>query len=145
MNDELAEIDEKILRELERDGRASVAVIAERVHISRAQAYARIKRLTDEGVILGYGVRVDPGKRGLRSSAYVTLNVDQRHWQHIRDAIGRIPEVKHIALVGGEFDVLLLVRARDNQDLRRVVLGELQGIEHVSSSKTLLIFEDHGL
>ena len=48
----------------------------------------------------------------------------------------------HIALVGGEVDLLLLVRARDNHDLRRVVLEQLQSIPSVRSTKTWLIFED---
>ena len=48
----------------------------------------------------------------------------------------------HVALVGGEFDVVLLVRARDNADLRRVVLDEVQAIEGVTSTRTLLIFDE---
>jgi DNA-binding Lrp family transcriptional regulator len=47
-----------------------------------------------------------------------------------------------MALVGGEFDVILLVRAADNAALRHVVLDELQAIPGVLSSRTFLIFED---
>jgi len=47
-----------------------------------------------------------------------------------------------MALVGGEFDVILLVRTRDNADLRRLVLDEIQGIPGVVSTRTLLIFEE---
>lgn len=142
---DISDTDRRILDELEHDARASVAAIAERVHISRAQAYGRIRKLEEDGVIRGYGARVDPVLSGLKTSAYVTLTVDQRNWQELFEQLSAIPEVKHVALVGGDFDVLLLVRARDNQDLRRVVLGGIQSLEHVTGSKTLIIFEDHAV
>jgi DNA-binding Lrp family transcriptional regulator len=139
---DLDDTDLRILGELQRDGRASMSAVAQAVHISRAGAYARVSRLTDAGVITGYGARVDPVRAGLHSSAYVTLSVDQAPWQELRARLIEIPEVKHIALVGGEVDLLLLVRARDNHDLRRVVLEQLQSIPSVRSTKTWLIFED---
>lgn len=139
---ELDDTDLRILDELQRDGRASMSAVAEAAHISRASAYARVNRLTEAGVITGFSARVDPVRAGMHSSAYVTLSVDQAPWQELRAQLIQIPEVKHIALVGGEVDLLLLVRARDNHDLRRVVLEQLQSIPSVRSTKTWLIFED---
>lgn len=136
-------LDHAILDILRADARTSVNVIAQQVHISRANAYARIKRMTDEGVILGYRVITDPVSTGFRSSAYVSMSVDQRRWQEIRAALDALPEIEHVALVGGDFDVMVLVRARDNRDLRRVVLEEIQSIDGVTSTQTFLIFEDH--
>jgi DNA-binding Lrp family transcriptional regulator len=139
---DLDETDLRILEELQRDGRASISAVAQAAHISRANAYARVNRLTEAGVITGFSARVDPVRAGMHSSAYVTLSVDQAPWQELRAQLIEIPEVKHIALVGGEVDLLLLVRARDNHDLRRVVLEQLQSIPSVRSTKTWLIFED---
>lgn len=136
-------IDNAILAVLRRDARASVSEVAGEVHISRANAYARIKRMTDDGVILGYRVVTDPVRAGLHSSAYVALSVDQSNWQQIRASLDHLPEVEHVALVGGDFDVLVLVRAHDNRDLRRVVLEEIQAVPGVTSTQTFLIFEDH--
>ncbi|MBC9944158.1 Lrp/AsnC family transcriptional regulator [Leucobacter sp. cx-328] len=139
---ELDDVDLAVLEVLRGDARASMTTIAEAVHISRAGAHARVKRLRESGVIAGFTVRTDPLKMGQHASAYVTLHVEQPSWQEVRERLVLIPEVEHIALVGGEYDVLLLVRARDNRDLRRVVLEEVQSIPSVRSSRTLLIFED---
>lgn len=136
-------LDHAILDVLRTDARTSINVVAQQVHISRANAYARIKRMTDDGVILGYRVVTDPVSAGFRSSAYVSMSVDQRQWQEIRAALDALPEIEHVALVGGDFDVMVLVRARDNRDLRRVVLEEIQAIDGVTSTQTFLIFEDH--
>ncbi|WP_037080111.1 Lrp/AsnC family transcriptional regulator [Pseudonocardia spinosispora] len=142
MVETLDDIDRSILTELRGDGRLSVRALADRVRISRANAYARLERLTASGVITGYTAVIDPEKAGLVTSAYVTLTVRQRAWRDLHEQLREIPEVRHMALVGGDFDVILLVRAADNAALRRVVLDQLQAIPGVLSTRTLLIFED---
>ncbi|MCY1673823.1 Lrp/AsnC family transcriptional regulator [Pseudarthrobacter sp. SL88] len=139
---ELDDIDRSIIAELTRDGRMSVTQVAENVHISRAHAYTRINRLTSEGVLSRFTAVVDPIKAGLKSSAYVTLKLKQDSWRELRDQLGAIPEVHHIALVGGDFDVILLVRAVDNIDLRRVIFDQLQSMPGVLDTQTFLVFED---
>ncbi|POH57340.1 Lrp/AsnC family transcriptional regulator [Arthrobacter glacialis] len=138
----LDEVDKKILAELTRDGRMSVSTVAENVHISRAHAYSRISRLTTDGILTKFTALVDPIKAGLKSSAYVTLKVSQHSWRELREELRAIPEVAHIALVGGDFDVILLVRAEDNQGLRKVIFDRLQSMPGVLDTQTLLIFED---
>ena len=138
----LDEIDKRILDELTRDGRASVSAVAEAVHISRAHAYSRISKLTGSGVLTRFTAVVDPVKAGLRSSAYVTLKVRQHSWRELKEALRKIPEVHHVALVGGSFDVILLVRAEDNLHLRQVVFDHLQSMPGVLDTQTFLVFED---
>ncbi len=139
---ELDDIDHAILRMLERDARASMTALADAVHVSRAGVHARIKRMSDAGVITGYTVRTDPVLLGHHASAYITMSIEQATWQDVRDRLRAIPEVEHMALVGGDFDVILLVRARDARDLRRIVLEDIQAIPSVRSTRTTLIFED---
>ncbi len=138
----LDDVDRRIIAELTRDGRMSVTQVAENVHISRAHAYTRIARLTGEGVLTKFTALVDPIKAGLKSSAYVTLKVSQHSWRELREQLSSIPEVHHIALVGGDFDVILLVRAIDNTDLRRVIFDQLQAMPGVQDTQTFLVFED---
>ncbi|MHA7261823.1 Lrp/AsnC family transcriptional regulator [Arthrobacter sp. TMN-37] len=141
-DDLLDEVDRRILAELTRDGRQSVTSLAENVHISRAHAYSRISRLTEEGILTKFTALIDPVKAGLKSSAYVTLKVRQHSWRELREKLREIPEIHHIALVGGDFDVILLVRAEDNLDLRRVIFDRLQSMPGVLDTQTFLVFED---
>lgn len=138
----LDDTDREILDVLARDGRISMRALAETVHISRANAYARVERLTADGVIRGYHADVDPELSGFGTSAYVTVNLRQSHWRQIEQRLTALPGVAHIGLVGGDFDAVLLLRARDNADLRRLVLEEILGIEGVLSTRTLLVFEE---
>lgn len=138
----LDDTDHQLLDALTSDGRMSMRTLAETLHISRANAYARVERLRKSGVIRGFRADVDPVLSGLGTSAYVTLNVRQAAWRQIAERLQLLPGIVHIALVGGEFDVVLLVRARDNADLRRLVLDEIQGMDGVISTRTLLVFEE---
>ncbi|MFJ9716001.1 Lrp/AsnC family transcriptional regulator [Streptomyces sp. NPDC101213] len=138
-------IDQDILKMLQADGRASIRSVAERVHVSRANAYARINRLVEDGVIRGFGARVDHERAGHGTSAYVTLKIVQNSWRTVREQLRRLPGASHIALVGGDFDVLLLVHTPDNRSLRELVLTRLQAIPEVLSTRTLLVFEEEDL
>ena len=138
----LDETDRAIIAALRQDGRASVSAIATQVHISRAHAYQRIARLRERGVITGFTATVNPAAMGLASSAYVTLKLCQHSWRELRGQLRSIPEVQHVALVGGTFDVIMLVRARDNEALRRVIFEVLQSLPEVVDTQTHLIFED---
>ncbi|SFE23558.1 DNA-binding transcriptional regulator, Lrp family [Actinacidiphila alni] len=138
-------IDRTILRLLQEDGRASIRSVAERVHVSRANAYSRINRLIEDGVIRGFTARVDHERAGQGASAYITLKIVQNSWRTVREQLITLPGVAHIALVSGDFDVLLLVHTADNRTLRELVLTRLQAIEDVLSSRTLLVFEETDL
>ncbi|WP_438817849.1 Lrp/AsnC family transcriptional regulator, partial [Streptomyces clavuligerus] len=138
-------IDRSILGILESEGRASIRSVADRVHVSRANAYARINRLMDDGVIRGFGARVDHERAGQGASAYITLKIVQNSWRTVREQLRALPGAAHIALVSGDFDVLLLVHTPDNRTLRELVLTRLQSIPEVLSTRTLLVFEETDL
>ncbi|MET7763434.1 Lrp/AsnC family transcriptional regulator [Streptomyces sp. NPDC005393] len=139
---ELDSIDRDILRLLQTDGRASIRSVADQVHVSRANAYARINRLIDDGVIRGFSARVDQERAGQGASAYITLKIVQNSWRTVRDQLKELPGAAHIALVSGDFDVLLLVHTADNRSLRELVLTRIQAIPEVLSTRTLLVFEE---
>jgi DNA-binding Lrp family transcriptional regulator len=138
-------IDRSILRMLQSDGRASIRSVAEAVHVSRANAYARINRLIDDKVIRGFSARVNHERAGKGSSAYITLKIVQNSWRTVRKQLQELPGAAHIALVSGDFDVLLLVHSEDNRALRELVLTRLQSIPEVLSTRTLLVFEETDL
>lgn len=139
---QLDEIDRQILAELLRDGRVSVRALAEQVHISRANAYTRIGRMVAEDVITGFTARLNPARAGLGTSAYVTVTIEQQAWRRIAAAFREIPFVDHFTLVGGDFDVLIMVRAPDNSVLRHVVLERIREVPGVLSTRTWLVFEE---
>jgi DNA-binding Lrp family transcriptional regulator len=134
--------DRLILRELIRDARTSIRALAERVHISRANAYARVDRLVAEGVITGFSAHIDHERAGLGTSAYVSLSIEQNSWREVSAGLVRLPYVEHVSMLGADFDVLVLVRAPDNVALRDLVLDRIQAIPGVQTTRTWLVFDE---
>ncbi|MDQ1688758.1 MAG: hypothetical protein QOK42_1733 [Frankiaceae bacterium] len=135
-------LDLRILETLRREGRISVRELASRLRISRAGAYARIERLHKSGVITGYGARIDPQRYGYAISAYVHVTLKQRSWRGFVERLASLRQVEHVALVSGEHDVVLLVRAADIQELRDVVLDRLQAMPEVEGTRTTFILDE---
>lgn len=138
----LDEVDRSILRLLAKDGRISIRTLAERLHISRTNAYARIDRLIADRVITGFAARVDPARAGLGTTAMVVVTIEQASWREVSEQLRSIQYVEHLTLVGGDFDVLVLVRAPDNQALREIVLERIQEVIGVRSTRTWLVFDE---
>ncbi|WP_137119706.1 Lrp/AsnC family transcriptional regulator [Segeticoccus rhizosphaerae] len=138
----LDEADRQMVAELARDGRLSVRALAERLHISRANTYARLERLRTDGVITGFTARISAERAGLATSAYVSVSIEQNAWRDVSARLRELPFVDHIALVGAEFDALVQVRAPDNAALRDVVLEQIQGVPGVKATRTWLVFEE---
>ena len=58
------EMDRKLLRALQADGRITNQNLAQLCNISPAACFERVKRLRAQGVISGYTALVDPDKVG---------------------------------------------------------------------------------
>ncbi|QVQ52028.1 Lrp/AsnC family transcriptional regulator [Spiractinospora alimapuensis] len=138
-------VDRRIIDLLCEDGRMSIRALADRVHVSRANAYARLNRLRDDGVITGFTAVVDPERYGLGLAAYVSLRIEQHSWERFRNYLRDIPEVDHAALVSGDVDLLLRVRVTDAAALRTFVLERLQRIPEVKSTQTMFILDEPAL
>lgn len=138
----LDEIDRAIITYLNHDGRASMTTLAERVHISRANAYARVDRLTKEGVVEGFTVRVSPVAMGLGVSAFIGVTILQDSWESVRQALTRVDGVEHVALCSGSVDVVVLVRTPDIASVRDLVLERIRSIPGVQQTRTSIVLDE---
>jgi DNA-binding Lrp family transcriptional regulator len=135
-------VDRRIVEALVRDARTSVRTLAERLHISRTNAYARLERLVADAVLTGFHARVSPARVGLGTSAYLSIAIEQNTWREVSARLREVPYVEHFCLLAGDHDVLALIRAPDNSALRTLVLDQVQGIPGVLSTRTWLVFEE---
>ncbi len=136
-------LDRQIVDVLREEARISVSDLAQRVGISRAAAYARFNRLQESGTIRGFRADVEPSALGLDLAAYVHVRIKQNSWKSFRRKAWALHEAEHVALVAGDFDCVLLVRARNADHLRELVLEQVQALPEVVATQTVLIFEEH--
>jgi Lrp/AsnC family transcriptional regulator len=114
--DALDALDAKILALIQEDAGLSVAEVAERVGLSSSPCWRRIKRLEEQGVILGRATLLDREKLGLNFEVYATLKLSLPTKQNLdafEAAIRTWPEVVQCATVTGEADYVMRVITRD--------------------------------
>lgn len=119
-----------------------VATLAERVGVSRANAYTRLERMREDRIIDGFSVRVLPGRLGLGITALILISVRQPAWRDLRGQLERWPEVEYCAFITGEYDALVMVRVRDVEMLRDVVLERLQSMEDIRGTQTIFVLDE---
>src|SRR5215213_4235030 len=87
------EIDRKILKELQRDGRVSYAELGRRVGLTTPAVIERVRKLEDSGVITGYRADIDTGKVGLPITAFVRMSITGVDYSHIIEVAEQSNEV----------------------------------------------------
>lgn len=130
-NPELDSIDLKILRILQAEGKLSNTELAERVGLSATPCLRRVKRLEQEGIILGYRAELDRSKIGLGLTVLVDVKMDgprNENSTKIQELFRTMPEVLSCHLVSGEYDLMLEVTVPDLASYERFLLGNLLGL-----------------
>lgn len=133
------EIAYDILRSLRRNGRISIAALAQEVGISRASAYSRVEALTRAGIITGYTATVDATRLGLGVSALVFCTIQPQQWTSFLQAVGEMPDVESALVMTGEHDVMLIVRSVDMESMQSLVIGAIAARPEVTKVETAIV------
>ena len=105
-----------ILNELQRDGRLTNAELAQRVGLSAAPCWRRVRALEESGVIKGYRAEIDRQKVGLDVFAFVRLDAERNRGditRQLEEAIQKIPEVVACHYISGTGTFELQVVSKD--------------------------------
>ncbi|WP_413797118.1 Lrp/AsnC family transcriptional regulator [Streptomyces iranensis] len=138
----LDDIDMSLLRALNTDGRLSASELAARSNVSRGTVYTRLRRLRRAGIIRNFSAHVDHDKLGLAVTAVVLVSAGQFRWREMSQELATLPEVQYAGYLTGGFDIMLIVRTRDTDELRAFVFEKLQGIQGVRATQTLTVVEE---
>jgi DNA-binding Lrp family transcriptional regulator len=129
-------IDERLLRALAENGRASTAELARLVDRSRTSVQSRIERLEKRGVIVGYGVRLAPEHALGAVRAHVMIKVGPKETRAVTSALRAIRQVKVLHSVSGDADLIAVAATASVAEMDQVIdqIGELEGVERTHSS-----------
>lgn len=139
----LDEIDRRILRALQRNGRMSNAELSDEVHLSPSACHRRVQRMEKEGYIKDYVALLDARKLNVPTTVFVEITL-RGQADDILDAfeksVARIPDVLECHLMAGTADYLLKVVAENTEDFARIhrqYLARLPGVQGMQSSFAL--------
>jgi Lrp/AsnC family leucine-responsive transcriptional regulator len=135
--------DIQILTELQADGRLTNAELAQRVGLSAAPCWRRVRALEEAGYIKGYHAEIDRHRIGLGVLAFVRLDADRNTGERTRemeDAIRQIPEIVscHYISGAGTFELQVVSRDLDTfSQFARKVLINLPNVKDIHTSFSL--------
>ncbi|MER7132709.1 Lrp/AsnC family transcriptional regulator [Streptosporangium saharense] len=132
----------RILEVLRENGRISVAALAERVGISRANAYTRFEALRADGAIRRFTAEIDHVRTGLGITALIFVTVRQQMWRQFRAQLAQMPEVEYCAITTGQHDAMIQVRMADVAAVHTMVTERLANIPAVKATETVFILDE---
>lgn len=136
------DVDRKLLRALQANGRISNADLARLVDLAPSSTLDRVRKLEERGVIRGYRGVLDPPALGFQVQAMVLISLDRHQAGPIDEFEARVravPEVVTCLHVTGRYDYMLHVVVRDIDHLRDLLTHCLGAIRGVEKQETFLV------
>jgi DNA-binding Lrp family transcriptional regulator len=134
------EIDQKLLSHLRQDARLTVATLAQKLKVSRGTVTNRIRRLEDDGVIVGYTVRLRPDVQHNEIKAWMSIAVEGNQTRAVIAALLGEPGVATLHDTNGRWDLLAELRAETLQELAKV-LERIRLLKGISNTETSIHLE----
>ena len=126
------EIDFKILKLLTENAKISGKELGEKVHMTGQAVGNRIRRLEDEGIIIGYTVDVDKKIAGFPLTCYITAFLKSHHHKPFIKMVKGSEEIIELHRTSGEGCYMMKGNFRTHQDLNEFL-------------EKLLVFADYKL
>jgi len=134
------ETDQKLLSILRQDARLQVAALAQKLKVSRGTVTNRIRRLEDDGVIVGYTVRLRPDVQHNEIKAWMSIAVEGNQTRAVISSLLGEPGVATLHDTNGRWDLLAELRAETLQDLAKV-LERIRLLKGISNTETSIHLE----
>jgi Lrp/AsnC family leucine-responsive transcriptional regulator len=137
--EDIDKFDLAILQELQADGRLTNAELSQRVGLSAAPCWRRVRALEEAGYIKGYHAEIDRHKIGLGVLAFVRVDTERvtvEATRQLEDAIRSLPEVTSCHYISGTGTFELQVVSQDLDSFSRFALQHLMSLPNVKDLHT---------
>lgn len=136
------QINQRILRALEGDGRISNIDLAEKVGLSPSACLRRVQDLERSGVIRGYRAVLDRTAIGRGFVAYLAVGLNA-HTKAVQEAfeqaVARMPEVLECHNITGTVEYLLRIEVADLADYKTFHTDKLGTLPQVNALTTYVV------
>lgn len=138
-NIQIDDTDRKILSFLIKNARMPFLEIARECGISGAAIHQRVKRLEKSGIITGSRLLVRPEAIGLNVCAFIMISLSEGDkYPTVMEALRKIPEVVECHFITGRYAMMVKLYCLDNEHLMEVIVNNLQKMEYIQSTETLI-------
>lgn len=133
------QIDRKILSFLVNNARMPFLEIARECGVSGAAIHQRVKRLENNGIILGSRLLVKPQGLGLNVCAFISVTLSESDkYLDVVASLKKIAEIVECHFVTGRAALLLKAYCFDNDHLMEILINTIQNIPYIQSTETMI-------
>ncbi len=136
---EIDELDARLILTMAATPRIGVMELARRLNVARGTVQARLDKLTERGIITGFGPDLDLRLLGYDVLAFVSLEISQGRLADVTEHLAGIPEVLEAHATTGTGDLHCRVVAHNNEHLQSVInaILEVDGISRTTTQIAL--------
>lgn len=132
------DLDQRLIAELRRDGRASLSELADRLALSRATIRARMERLVARGEIAGFTVLTRADVTAAPVRGLMMIGIEGRGGEKIMARLAGLPAVMAVHSTNGKWDMIVELSTQTLLELDDVI-HRIRNIEGVMTSETNLL------
>ena len=138
----LDNIDIKILRELQKNGKITTKELASRVGLSQSPVFERQRKMEQEGYISKYVAILNPEKTGNNIQVWCNIKLKkhaQEMGQDFMDKIIAFDEVVECYNTSGDYDFMVKILTHDMSEYQNFVLNKLGTIDSIGSLDSVFV------
>jgi DNA-binding Lrp family transcriptional regulator len=135
-------LDQQLMALLRQDARATVATLALKLKVSRGTVTNRMTRLEDEGVIVGYTIKLRPDAVPNEIAAWMSIAVEGNRTREVISILLGEPGVAGLFDTNGRWDLLADLRAASLSELADV-LERVRLIKGIGATETSIHLQSY--
>lgn len=135
---ELDDVDQRLIAELRRDGRAALSDLAERLGLARGTVRSRMERLVSRGEIAGFTVLTRGDVTAAPVRGLMMIGIEGRGGEKVMARLQGIPAVMAVHSTNGKWDLIAELATQTLLELDEVI-HRIRSIEGVITSETNLL------
>ncbi len=132
------QLDQQLIALLREDGRASISLLAQRLHVSRGTVQNRIDRLVSSGAILGFTVRAHEAIEEGAIKAIMMIEVVGRSTAQVIKTLKGMPQLIKLHTTNGSWDLVAELQTSCLIEFDHV-LAQVRMIDGVLNSETSIL------
>lgn len=136
------ELDRQLIALLRDDARMSIAALAKELKVARGTVQNRLARLEQDGVIVGYTVRLKPHVAAHHIRAWMTIAVEGNRSQAVLRALRGDPAIAALHSTNGRWDFVVELHAENLQEFDRII-ARISLLEGVTKSETSILLSTY--
>ncbi|HHW02320.1 MAG TPA: Lrp/AsnC family transcriptional regulator [Thermoanaerobacterales bacterium] len=138
-NNDIDDIDMKILSLLQDDGKISYAELGRKLNMSRSAVRERVNILIEKGIIEKFTIVINPYKMGLEMSAFFEIDVEPRHLQTVAKTLAEEKYVQSVNQMSGPSTLHVHAILKNKEHLERFLSETIYSLNGITSVRSYIL------